>query len=42
MKVEVQYFPLANCCVNICKIIVEATDYGSAAHILINSAKRCA
>lgn len=31
MKIEVQYFPLENCSGNRCKIVVETTDYGSAA-----------
>lgn len=31
MKIEVQYFPLENCSRNLCKILVETTDYGSAA-----------
>ena len=36
MKIEVQYYPLENCSGNLCKIIVEATDYGSAAQIVMN------
>ena len=36
MKIEVQYFPLETCSGNICKIVVEATDYGSAAQIILN------
>lgn len=36
MKIEVQYFPLENCGGNLCKIVVEATDYGSAAQIIMN------
>lgn len=35
MKIEVQYYPLENCSGNLCKIIVEATDYGSAAQIVM-------
>lgn len=31
MKYEVQYFPLANCGCNLCKIIIETTD-GESAH----------
>lgn len=36
MKIEVWFFPLANCGGNLCKIVVEATDYGSAAQIVMN------
>lgn len=36
MKIEVQYFLLENCSGNLCKIVVEATDYGSAAQIVMN------
>ncbi len=36
MKIEVQYFPLPNCSGNLCKIVVEATDYGAAAHMVMN------
>ena len=36
MKIEVQYFPLENCSGNLCKIVVETTDYGSAAQIVMN------
>ena len=36
MKIEVQYYPLENCSGNLCKIIVEATDYGSATQIVMN------
>ena len=36
MKIEVQYFPLENCSGNLCKIVVETTDYGSAAQIVLN------
>lgn len=36
MKVEVQYFPLPNCSGNLCKIVVEATDYESAGQIVMN------
>lgn len=36
MKIEVKYFPLENCSGNICKIVVETTDYGSAAQIVLN------
>ncbi len=36
MKYEVQYFPLANCGGNLCKIVIEATDYESAAQIVMN------
>ena len=35
-KIEVQYFPLENCSGNLCKIVVETTDYGSAAQIVMN------
>ena len=35
MKIEVKYFPLENCSGNICKIVVETTDYGSAAQIVL-------
>ncbi len=36
MKIEVQYYPLENCSGNLCKIIVETTDYESAAQIVMN------
>lgn len=36
MKIEVQYYPLQNCSGNLCKIIVETTDYESAAQIVMN------
>lgn len=36
MKIEVQYFPLEKCSGNLCKIVVETTDYGSAAQIVMN------
>ena len=40
MKIEVQYYPLENCSGNLCKIIVEATDYGSAAQIVMKKGVR--
>ena len=36
MKIEVMYYPLVNCGGNLCKIVVEATDYASAAQIVMN------
>lgn len=36
MKIEVQYFPLENCSGTLCKIVVETTDYSSAAQIVMN------
>ncbi len=36
MKYEVQYFPLANCGCNLCKIIIETTDGESATQIVMN------
>ncbi len=36
MKIGVQYFPLENCSGNLCKTVVETTDYGSAAQIVMN------
>ena len=36
MKIEVQYYPLENCSGNLCKTIVETTDYESAAQIVMN------
>lgn len=36
MKIEVQYFPFENCSGNLCKIVVETTDYSSAAQIVMN------
>lgn len=36
MKIEVMYYPLENCSGNLCKIVVEATDYASAAQMVMN------
>lgn len=36
MKIEIQYFPLVNCSGNLCKIIVEATDYASATQTVMS------
>ncbi len=36
MKVEVQYFPLENCSGNLCKIVVEAINYGAAEQMVMN------